>query len=424
MSAERDDGLHRSLAAANPVDLAGLAGVADDARAREDLARILAQPRGRHVRARSVVSLAVVGVVLAAVLAFFATTGTFSSTSADATPLNILQRPATAQDQLPAWIKDNVTFKMFGVHPQTARLALSTPTWRYWVARAGSGARTETCLIDAIARAPLPRSSPGRPGGINCQRQGVFAQEFIVANMSFPPATTDTLSGVVPDGYTEVHVGNRTALVTNNVFVISAPPAPAITATGPAGSRTVWFFTWWAFAAPPAGPRHPLPFALYSLPPARPASLPTRIQQEIGPHQHAWALGVDPYGGCYWLVSSGHPNAPASFVVYGGLGSISGGPAAAPTREQPIVWFGVPHGAPAPYQPETNLIVGLTANGYTKASVLGRSVPIRHNAFVLGDVTSRSPVYVVITGPRGRLTAQLPSGADQYRGILQPPGKK
>jgi len=426
MSAERDDGLQRRLVAANPVDLAGLAGVADDARSREDLERILALPRGRPRRARRAVSLGIAAALVLGVVVALALTGALSSTSADATPPGILKRPTTVQDRLPAWIQDNVTTKMFGVIPSTARFAMATPTRRYWVARSKLDSRQQTCLIDALARDPSATYRPGSPGGINCQSDGVFAQDFIVTNVTNRPGITE-LSGIVPNGYSQVHVDNVMAPVVNNVFEITEPPgpqAPSITATGSAGSRTVWFFTWQVLNAQQPVKSPVLPFALFSTRPTPTASLPASIRSRLTHGQHAWAIGTDRYGGRYWLISTGRPKAAASVAVGGGPASGLDGPIALPTKAQPLAWIGFPHGSLPPYDPETNLVVGLVPNGYTSATTQGRTVPVRHNAFVLGDVTSRPPVLVVATGPGGSLRTQLLSGADQYRGILQPPGKK
>jgi len=346
-----------------------------------------------------------------------------ATTSVATAPPGILHRPITRSDRLPIWISTNPTLKIWDALPATARFALRTSAHRYWVTEGEYQRRPATCLIDALPTDPSATYRPGRPGGVNCQPNGVFTQEFIVANMSYPPATTQTLSGVVPNGYTQVHFGGQTAPVVNNVFEITGPPGQSITATGPAGSRTVWF--WQPQPEAPQGLSQVLPFRLFSSSPTPDGRLPATVRDRLGRHQRAWPLGDDHYGGRYWLLSTGRLGAPLTVVAYGGPASGLTGTIAPPTAAQPLVWIGFTHGGPPPYAPTTNLIVGLAPNGFATASVQGRTVPIRDNAFVLGDVTSGPPVFATVRGPAGALTVQLPSGDFmQNRGILQPPGKR
>jgi len=346
-----------------------------------------------------------------------------ATTSVAAAPPAILRRPLTRSDRLPTWISANATLKIWDAFPATARFALRTPAHRYWVTEGEYQGRPATCLIDASSKDPSATYRPGSPGGVNCQPNGVFKQDFIVANMSYPPATTQTLSGVVPNGYTQMHFGGQTAPVVNNVFEITGPPGQSITATGPAGSRTVWF--WQPQPETPQGLSQVLPLRLFSSPPTPDARLPVSVRAHLDRHQHAWLLGADHYGGRYWLLSTGRLGAPLTVVAFGGPASGLSGTIAPPTAAQPLAWIGFTHGGPPPYAPTTNLIVGLAPNGFTTASVQGRTVPIRANAFVLGDVTSGPPVFATVRGPAGVLKVQLPSGDFmQNRGILQPPGKR
>jgi hypothetical protein len=346
-----------------------------------------------------------------------------TATSVKSTSLAILRRSVTASDRLPEWISTNVSVKIWGALPHTARFALRTPAHRYWVTRGVYQGRPSTCLIDALANDPSATYRPGRPGGINCQPNGVFGQDFIVANMSYPPATTDTYGGVVPDGYSQVHFSGQTAPVINNAFEITGSPAQSITATGPAGSRTVWF--WQPLLQNPPSVSAELPLRILSTPPTPAAHLPSSVHARVGRHQYAWLLGTDRSGGRYWLISTGRAGALLTVAAHGGPASGLAGQIAPTTAAEPLVWIGFTHGGPPPYAPQTNIIVGLAPNGFTSASVQGRTVAIRANGFVLGDVTSRPPVYMTVRGPAGVLTAQLPSGNFmQNRGILQPPGKR
>jgi len=258
---------------------------------------------------------------------------------------------------------------------------------------------------------------------VNCQPNGIFTLEFIVANMSYPPVTTQTLSGVVPDGYTQVHFGGQAVPVVNNVFEITGPAGESVSATGPAGSLTVWVDQ--SVTGNPPSVSAVLPLRLFSTRPTPAAHLPASVRSRLEHHQHAWFLGADRYGGRYWLISTGHTGASPTVVADGGPASGLAGAIAPPTAAVPLTWIGFTHGGPPPYAPQTNLIVGLAPNGFTTASVQGRAVAIHNNGFVLGDVTSRPPVYVTATGAAGVLTTRLPSGDfTQNRGVLQPPGQR
>jgi hypothetical protein len=210
---------------------------------------------------------------------------TASATASAAGVPGILRRPRTSADNLPRWISSNPTLKIWDAVPSTARFALRTPGHRYWVTRGFYQGRPATCLIDALARDPGAAYRPRRPGGVNCQPSGVFTLEFIVANMSYPPVTTQTLSGVVPDGYTQVHFDGQAAPVVNNVFEITGPAGESVTTTGPAGSRTVWFEQ--SVTGNPPSVSAVLPLRLFSARPTPAAHLPASVRSRLEHHQHA-----------------------------------------------------------------------------------------------------------------------------------------
>lgn len=448
MSPAPPDVLDR-LSGANPLPEGALAGEARSPAAREAMARIVAtpvddRPEGRPGRARRIagVALGAVGVAgVAAVLAVLLVSSP-GPPAPERLPaqstgrVSVLDAPQRAADRLPGWVLADRVTTFYGVRPETTRLALTSRGRRFWVARGRLAAPTgvaSTCMIDATVRPPGPGSRHGSPGGVNCQPDAVFDRHLMIAVHSRSARGVD-VSGVVPDGFTRVVVGDRIARVTRNVFVLrGVDPQDPVQAEGPAGQRTYTLAG--GGPAPPSIDSPALPVSALSRP-LRPSDrLPERVLRSANPNgavRHAEARLVAVQGGVRYFIA---PSRPGSLFMFqlretraGGrvqTGSVGG--LRRPTEARP---FSFSAGAVrrAEYAPSTVTLTGLAADGYDSIEAGGRRARIVGNFFVLDGIEVLAPIPVTVNGPRGRATGTVPSFTFQNRTTLRsltparPPG--
>lgn len=162
------------------------------------------------------------GATLAAVTAGAAFAAVALASGASGPQLSILNRPATAADQLPAAVA-NSRLANHLAGPNAARRAFEQAGTSLYVA-AGSG--STDCLI--ITNSEF---------GATCASLGNGAI-YLTA-----PQTDGTMDvyAAVPDGYSAASAGGLTATVQNNAVWLHAVPLTATTLhlDGPAGSRDI-----------------------------------------------------------------------------------------------------------------------------------------------------------------------------------------
>jgi hypothetical protein len=331
------------VCAADPIAV-GSALTADEAETLAQMrARILSEPRTDAAprrgarRTRGLLVGAAIGAALVAVLVVIALTRSSAPSSPAvrapaAQPVfsvlgepgtAVLHEPGIASSSLPAWIRTNPTLHELGVDPASGRLAVVSSGRSYYVARTTDGAAI--CLIDAVLKAPTATYQPGDPGGVTCRytdgHTQTFAQGFVrgfLAVVLHENQTDDTalIGGVVPDGFTQVRIGNLTSRVANNVYLVpGAEPWRPIVATGPGGVRTVWLGI--APPQPVPGKGTPLGVVLFSQPPVLASQLPRFVRNSLRDPptgRHAW-LAADLGGLDYWVLTTGKRGAPVVTTI-------------------------------------------------------------------------------------------------------------
>jgi len=380
----------------------------------------------------AVVLLAAIGVAapLAALAAQGPGAGAPAAVAASGpVPLSVLTRPRTAADRLPRWVSSDPVVRRRGIHSQTTRLALTEAGRRYYVveARATAAGPLSVCLIDAPLQTPprpaSPRDvlGPGGAGGVNCQTEGVFGSYFMAAPMSLRSSggrTVADVDGIVPDGFTTVTAGTRTARVVANVFVLrGVDPSLPLVARGPGGRRT--YFLGFARPAPRPLPGALLPVSLLRRP-LTPADRPPLNRAHLAPGGAGntdWRrarLGATVGRVSYYVAPTLDPHLLMVLEATGGrIGGVGG--VLRPAAGVPFSFMTLGEGPRQIWAPGRYTLVGVAADGYDRVSAAGRTAPVRDNFFVLTGVETLGVTRVTASGPAGRASMYIAGGPGQSR---------
>lgn len=162
---------------------------------------------------------------------------------------SVLAGVQEGDDALPASIRFSGDQHL---RPGTSRLVGVRRYWRLYAvtAKPFPAAPETVCLVDVRLGRPLHRTDsggsfvygPGGSAGSACPRARIFTSSFQVSVLRLDPDGTAVIAGLVSDGFTKVTTGSRQTPVIENAYLLEGVRLGAeLTATGPAGTRTVRF---------------------------------------------------------------------------------------------------------------------------------------------------------------------------------------
>lgn len=343
--------------------------------------------------------------------------------------LSLLTREATDRDRLPEWVADDEAMLVEGLDAASARLARVDGDGRRWfVANArrpapGGGLLQRLCLIsvpDTEPPLPAPTAFLGS-GGITSRATAAYAcgqpdalrRQFMVVRTS--RIAPSDLAGVVPDGYDRVTAGAGDAPVDGNVFVLPAASATAdpLVAAGPAGRREAYTGLGAGRPEPDVTPAR-LDVGLSVLTrPQRPSDrLPPRVALVLaatsapGARPHLVPGSERALGTAgrirYWLVRDRRDGRGAVLVEAGPSGLVNSQQVPLPTRRNPVNGV-VLTTRPDRFGPAEVRGWLVVPDGFTRATVAGRPVPLAGNALVFQVTLGTGEAVVELRGPAGTL---------------------
>lgn len=387
--------------------------------------------RRRRRRVRGLAGAFVAAAVAAGGFVLLLPHGTPQATApAPSGHVQVLERPQTAADRLPAWVLADPGVSQYALKVATSRVGRDIDGDRYVVVRAGRPWPDSLCLVVVPAVAPTPATAPGSASfawGVNglvyCTDARIMQTRFLAFAVSSGGAVD--VVGVVPDEVTQVTAGGVSTAVVGNVFRLHGvgPPDPVV-ARGVGGERRAYVgLSGVGEDVIPTGlsPR----ISVFTRRRTAADGLPPRVAQAVardrarsGRRTSPWArmpvAATSRYAGeysrnRYWLMRDERHADRILFAYLTPGGRVSFGQVSMPTRATPVPASsgagGIDLGGPS-----TVGFATLIPDGFTSVAVNGRRFPITANFARVSGI--RGPEYTaVFTGPAGRLVMRETIGA-------------